>query len=253
VVQSTPQKATSASISWTSSVQGDGWPKQGAMLPVFKLGGHNWIMGRLYRHNKCPGAANANGTTTFNTFAEEFLKQLPPGIQGKFPGKRSRYQVVDKSLLYFLERFMLTGTAANFGRMLKEVELENALDHQFQYVDHVMMYNQIVKAGGGGFIMPVVPEPSRATLHDSAKYATGQYYLQMYKVRYRILIPRALLTMSRRTRANPAHKDSNLNSAADTFCGTPLSTPRPRALPSPPPSLRRMSPRRRRTSSGTLS
>jgi hypothetical protein len=35
-----------------AGVQGDGWPKQGAMLPVFKLGAHDWIMGRLYRHNK---------------------------------------------------------------------------------------------------------------------------------------------------------------------------------------------------------
>jgi hypothetical protein len=116
-----------------------------------------------------------------------------------------------------------------------------------------MLYNQIVKAGGGGFITPVVPEPFNGnTLHDSAKYATGQYCLQMHKVRCRIPIPRALLTMSRRTRANPVHKDSKLNSAADTFCDTSVH-PSTSCPPLHPHCVRRTSPRRIWTSSGTLS
>ena len=109
------------------NVVGDGWPSKGGLLPIFKLGGLDWIYGKSYRHRGCPAKGEAGGDTSFNTLNNDFLKTLPHGIVAKFPGVRTRHQVVDKNLMYLLERNMVNGTAAGFARMVQEVELGKRL------------------------------------------------------------------------------------------------------------------------------
>ena len=78
-----------------------GWAKdksQGGLLPVFKLGGLDWIYSRLYRHDDCPRPRDsASKSTRFNTLHPMFMQQLPEVVLANFPGVRTRYQVSDLS------------------------------------------------------------------------------------------------------------------------------------------------------------
>lgn len=165
------------------NVVGDGWPSttsKAGLLPIFKLGGLDWIYGKSYRHRGCPAKGEGGGDTTFNTLNKEFLQTLPPGVLAKFPGVRTRHQVVDKNLMYLLERHMVNGTAAGFARMVQEVELENVLDHQLLYANHVDMYNSSLPKN----TLATCTTPKAFdgnTLHGAARYASGAYYMQCYK------------------------------------------------------------------------
>ena len=162
------------------NVVGDGWPSKGGLLPILKLGGLDWIYGKSYRHRGCPAKGEAGGDTSFNTLNNDFLKTLPHGIVAKFPGVRTRHQVVDKNLMYLLERNMVNGTAAGFARMVQEVELENVLDHQLLYAHHVDMYNTLLPKNV--LTSNTIPKPFDGdTLHGAARYASGSYYMSCYK------------------------------------------------------------------------
>jgi hypothetical protein len=162
------------------NVVGDGWPRRGGLLPIFKLGGLDWIYGKSYRHRGYPAKGQAGGDTSFNTLNVDFLKTLPPGVAAKFPGWRTRHQVVDKNLVYLLERHMVNGTAAGFARMVQEVELENVLDHQLLYAHHVDMFNDSLPKNS--LTPKSVPKPfDGETLHGAARFASGAYYLECYK------------------------------------------------------------------------
>ena len=120
------------------NVVGDGWPPKGGLLPVFKLEGNDWIYGKSYRHRGCPAKGEAGGDTTFNTLNSDFLQKLPPGIAAKFPGVRTRHQVVDKNLMYLL-------------RFLREHEETVKIGEAIKMCEAIRRTNETMPGGAEGY------------------------------------------------------------------------------------------------------
>ena len=90
--------------------------------------------------------------------------------------------------MYLLRQHMVHGTATSFAKMLKEIEMENVLDHQLLYALSCDAYNQRMTVSGGiaAFAQkPVVPQlfaEQGTSLTSQGRCASAGYYLDRFKV-----------------------------------------------------------------------
>ena len=79
-----------------------------------------------------------------------------------------------------LKYHMVQGTASDFARMMRAMEMESALDNEMLYALAVDAHN---RTSSGIFGSHVKPERLGATLHEHARCASEGYYLDRFKVK----------------------------------------------------------------------